>query len=160
MCSFMVIKIVNRALLCQKHLSQTSPLTFRIHAASQQLDFIFHYDITYISLFSMLFLFHWLFYHLHYCWNCNLISVCVSFTQPSSFTFIRSSISKSFCQSIFPAKCHRMVALHLCVIYFLAPIINVITICTSCSSFSIPPFHLFLHYRLILFVFVWVNVWF
>lgn len=82
-----------------------------------------------------------------------ILFVCVSFTQPSWLTFICSNktFSKSFCHFIFPAKCHRTVALHLCIIYFLAPIINVNTICTSCWSLSIPSFHLL--YCLILFVF-------
>lgn len=121
-------------------------MTFRIHAACQQPDFIFHYDITHICLCSVLFLVHWLFCHLHSCWGCNLISVCVSFTHPFSLTFIHSSktFSKSFCQSIFPAKCHRAVALHLYIIYFPALIISVNTICMCSWSFSIPPFSLFL----------------
>lgn len=51
----------------------------------------------------------------------------MSFSQPPTLIFIHSSkvFSQSFCQTAFPGKCHRAVALQQCIIYFLTPIVSV-----------------------------------
>lgn len=86
------------------------------------LQFIFIFYAIFISLAA--------FISAHPCWDSNLITVCMSFTQPPSLMFIHSSkvFSQSFCQSAFPGKCHRAVALEQCIIYFLTPIVSVNTI--------------------------------
>lgn len=60
----------------------------------------------------------------------NLITVCMSFTQLPSLIFVYSSkvFSQSFCQSAFPGKCHRALALQQCIIYFLIARVTVNTI--------------------------------
>lgn len=51
----------------------------------------------------------------------------MSFSQPPSQIFIHSSkvFSQSFCQTAFPGKCHRAMALQQCIICFLTPIVSV-----------------------------------
>lgn len=86
------------------------------------LQFIFICCAIFISLAA--------FISAHPCWDSNLITVCMPFTKPPSLIFIHSSkvFSQSFCQSAFPGKCHRAVALQQCIIYFLTPIVSVNTV--------------------------------
>lgn len=86
--------------------------------------------LQFIFIFCAIFIWLAAFISAHPCWDSNLITVCMSFTQLPSLIFVYSSkvFSQSFCQSAFPGKCHRALALQQCIIYFLTARVTVNTI--------------------------------